>query len=109
MAMTQMLTWQRHRPAKVGTTETVTPRRGNRYPIRHVTIVTPDVDYESEELPKERDPLTKRGWRRVIVTRHHPKHCGLSLAWKAASHFMFKSVVEVNAEWDYFRKKVAEP
>ena len=66
----------------VGTTESITPRRGRYLPVRTVTMVDPMYDYEEEELPKERDPLTKRGWRRVVIRRTNPRWVGLALSWR---------------------------
>lgn len=70
----------------VGTTESITPRRGRYLPVRTVTMVDPMYDYEEEERPKERDPLTKRGWRRVMIIRRHPRFDGLALIWRKVQY-----------------------
>ncbi len=103
MAMVRLLHYNTalDRGTPCGTTETIVPRRGNRRPVRYVQVVAPEYDYEEEELPKEHDPLTKRGWRRVVVRKFHPRYGGYSLVLRSVQYgFLcgFKQLIDASAE-----------
>lgn len=85
-----------------GTTETVIPRRGRHYPIRYITTVSKAADYEQVELPMERDPLTKRGRRRVIHITTHPKWCGYRGVWRRAQASLMAGFIKQTEEWAWF-------